>query len=66
VTEIPVHGPFDLAQSTRFLEGFAPAELPVPPVEEERLRGLAEAALDGRPYGGRWRAAREERTARSR
>ncbi|WP_448640516.1 DNA-3-methyladenine glycosylase family protein [Geodermatophilus sp. URMC 63] len=32
------------------------AELPVPPVEQERLRGLAEAALDGRLDGGRLRA----------
>ncbi|SDC81690.1 HhH-GPD superfamily base excision DNA repair protein [Geodermatophilus telluris] len=32
------------------------AELPVPPVKRERLRGLAEAALDGRLDGGRLRA----------
>ncbi|MGY1700931.1 DNA-3-methyladenine glycosylase family protein [Geodermatophilus sp. SYSU D00766] len=31
-------------------------ELPVPAVEQERLRGLAEAALDGRLDGGRLRA----------
>ncbi|NEM08239.1 hypothetical protein [Geodermatophilus normandii] len=31
MTEIPVRGPFDLAQSTRFLEGVAPARHPGAP-----------------------------------
>ncbi|GAB3323019.1 DNA-3-methyladenine glycosylase [Geodermatophilus aquaeductus] len=31
-------------------------DLPVPPVKQERLRGLAEAALDGRLDGGRLRS----------
>ncbi|MGY1726526.1 DNA-3-methyladenine glycosylase family protein [Geodermatophilus sp. SYSU D01062] len=31
MTEIPVRGPFDLAQSARFLEGFAPARHPGAP-----------------------------------
>lgn len=36
-------------------------DLPVPPVKQERLRGLAEAALDGRLDGGRLRALPVER-----
>ncbi|WP_217644660.1 hypothetical protein [Geodermatophilus amargosae] len=31
MTEIPVRGPFDLARSARFLEGFAPARHPGAP-----------------------------------
>ncbi|MGR7023318.1 DNA-3-methyladenine glycosylase family protein [Geodermatophilus sp. URMC 62] len=41
------------------------ADLPVPPVEQERLRGLAEAALDGRLDGGRLRALPAEQALAS-
>ncbi|MGI8693668.1 MAG: DNA-3-methyladenine glycosylase family protein [Geodermatophilaceae bacterium] len=49
--ELDVRGPFDLAASTRFLEGFAPAARPDAAAEPELLRLAFPAEADWTPVG---------------
>ena len=49
--ELPYRGPFDLAASTRFLEGFAPAARPDAAARPRELRLAFPAAPSWRPVG---------------